>query len=381
MLHLLACLVAIQVPIEQPPRLRTILDNGAAILVERVPGAKTLAIQFLASSRGTEETPTTNGLRHLLEHLAAKGPKGDIDEKLETAGGFLQAETLREAMHFKLTLPAGQMALGIRTIEQLMQMPVVTPEMIQREAQIIAQESALRDDASKLSAAAWTQAFGDKGLDVMGNLDVIKNATPAMLNKIHRLQFSGPNLAICVVGDVDLDATTKACSEVLSKAPKAEVTKYVRGGAAGGSVAADGAGEVIGLPVPGWRSPETAARVAAAFALASESDNSFVIYTPASNAGMVLLGRLGLKTGLGKVIENAKAAELFANGRSLAKAWVLNMMSTPESVAEFRGMLLVQEYDLKPETILENLDAMTPKDFASALNAFRSPGAIDVVGK
>ena len=185
MLALFACFVATQVPIEQPPRLRTILNNGAAVLVEKATGAKTLSLDFFASSRGTEETATTNGLRHLLEHLIARGPKGDLDVKLETAGGFLQAETLRDAMEFKITLPSGQLPLGMRIVEQLMQMPVVTPEMIQHEALIIEQEIALRENSSKLSAEAWLTSFGDKGLDVLGNLDVIRNATPAMLDKVH----------------------------------------------------------------------------------------------------------------------------------------------------------------------------------------------------
>ncbi len=205
MLAFLACLVATQVPVGQPPRLRTVLPNGASVIVERMPGAKTLSVELFSSSRGTEETPLTNGLRHLLEHLIARGPKGDIDERLETAGGFLQAETLREAMTFKLSLPPGQLSFGLKVIEQLMQMPVITTDAIQHEALIIAQEAALRSNASIFSAAAWSQSYGERGLDVVGNLDVIRNATPEMLAKIHQVQFSGPNLSIAVVGDVELD--------------------------------------------------------------------------------------------------------------------------------------------------------------------------------
>jgi len=308
MLPILACLVAIQVPIEQPPRLRTVLDNGAAVIVEKIPGAKTLSVQFFASSRGTEETPISNGLRHLLEHLVAKGPKGDLDDRLETAGGFLQAETQRETMQFKLTLPAGQLALGLSSVAQLMQMPVVTPEMIQHEAKIIGQEEALREDTGKLSIAAWTQAFGDKGLDVMGNLDVIQNATPTMLEKIHRTQFSGPNLAIVVVGDVDLDSATKACSEILAKAPKSNAPKPTPIKPLGGETTSSAQGEALALPVLGWRSPQTAARVAAAFALASEADNCFMIYTPTAGPGLVIVGRTSPNTGLKKIAERANAS-------------------------------------------------------------------------
>src|SRR5665213_4422706 len=101
MLSLFACILATQAQVDQHPRLRTILPNGAAILVERVPGAKDLSVDLFAASRGTEESPISNGLRHLLEHLIAKGPNGDIDRRLETAGAFLSAETSRDTMCFK----------------------------------------------------------------------------------------------------------------------------------------------------------------------------------------------------------------------------------------------------------------------------------------
>jgi predicted Zn-dependent peptidase len=381
MLPILAFLAMIQVPIEQPPRLRTVLDNGAKILVERVPNAKSLVVDLFASSRGTEESPINNGLRHLLEHLIAKGPKGDLDLKLETAGGFLRAETQRDEMQFKLTLPPGQLALGLQIVAQLMQMPVVSSEIIQREGQVIAQEAALQDDPSRLSVAAWTQTYGDKGLDVLGNLDVIRNATPAMLEKIHRVQFSGSNLAITVVGDVELDAATKACAEILSKAPTALQSKFDRGKPSAGDIATGTPGEALALPTFGWRSPMTAARIAAAFALASETDNCFVICTPSANAGLVTFGRSSPNTGLKEIAAKAKANELFIYGRSLAQAWVKNMLATPEGIAEVRGQLLVQQFDLKPETLLENLETMTPKNFADAIQAFSSIEAIVVEGK
>lgn len=381
MLPLLVCLFAAQVPIEQPPRLRTVLENGAAIIVEKIPGAKTLSVQLFASSRGTEETPVTQGLRHLLEHLVAKGTHDDLDQMLETAGGFLRAETERDVMQFKISLPSGQLALGLKTVGELMQMPAVTAASIQREAAIITQEAALRDESGRLSVVAWSKAYGDKGLDVMGNLDVIRNATPAMIDKIHRVQFSAPNLAIAIAGDVDLDAATRACADILSKAPGASVAKFDRGIPDGGQVSSDAKGEAIAVPTLGWRSPKTAARIAAAFALASQADDCFVICTPSAGEGLILVGRLAPSTGLAKLARDAIAANLFSLGRSMAREWIESLLRSPEGIAEVRGELLVQDFDLKPETLLENLDTMSPADFSAAIDTFRSPGAVMVEGK
>jgi predicted Zn-dependent peptidase len=381
MLAFIACLLATQVPIDQPSRLRTILPNGAAIVVENVPGAKSLSVQLFVSSRGTEETPITNGLRHLLEHIIARGPKGDLDQRLETAGGFLTAETSRDAMIFRLNLPPGQLGLGIKCVEELMHMPVVTPEMIQHEALILEQEAALKDDESKFSAAAWTQAYGDKGLDPLGNLDVIRNATPPMLDGIHRIQFVASNLVLAVAGDVDIDVATRACYTILSKAAKADVTGRERGTGSGGQTSVDVPGLAYSLPVPGLRMTLTAARLAAALALASEADGCYVIYTPSGNSGLITLGRAEDKAGLARVIRSAEPTELFERGQYLAKSWMARMLDTPEHIANIRGLLLVNGVDLKPDVLLENLKSMTYKQFEAAINAFKSNDVVVVSGR
>ncbi len=381
MLACLACFLTLQVPLEQPPRLRTVLPNGAVTLVEKVPGAKTIAVQLFASSRGTEETPITNGLRHLLEHLIAKGPKGDLDRRLERAGGFLTAETTRDAMVFKLSLPVGKLDLGIKCLTELMQAPDITTESIKHEADILDQEAALRDDSAKFSAAAWFQAYGESGLDPAGNLDVIRDATPAMLKSIHKIQFSGSNLVIAVAGDLDLDKTTNAFSSLLMSAPKTTVVPHVRKEGVGGTTTVEALGLAYAVPVPGFRKPETVARLAAAVALASESDHCYVIYTPSNNPGLITIGRSEDKPGLARAVSTAKPEQLYSRGRILAKAWISRMLNTPEQIAGIRGLLIVNAIDLKPDTLIENLNAMTFKQFTAAVDFFRSSDAIVVNGR
>jgi hypothetical protein len=48
----------------------------------------------------------------------------------------------------------------------------------------------------------------------------------------------------------------------------------------------------------------------------------------------------------------------------------------PEDIVAIRGLLLCDSRDLRPETMLENLDTMTYPQFEAALNSFRSDRAI-----
>jgi len=381
MLALIACLAAIQIPIDQPPRLRTILPNGAAITVERMPGAKSLAMQLVISSRGTEESPITNGLRHLLEHIIAKGPKGNIDLRLEKEGGFLTAETTRDAMAFRLSLPIGKLEMGAKILKELTQLPPVTTDSIRQESLILEQEFSLLESSSKISATAWQQLYGDKGLDPNGNLDVIRNATPAMLATLHKVQFTGGNLVISVAGDVDLDVATSLCLPIVAGFPKSVPTLSDRKPGTGGQATIDGFGIGYCLPVPGIRVPETAARLAAALAIASEVDQAYVIYTPSALPGVVTLGRDDDKHGLAKAVASAKPELLFERGKAMARSWILRRLNSPDQIATIRGILMANSTDLKPEVLLENINAVTYKQFSEAMAAFNSDSAVVVNGR
>jgi len=81
MLSFAAGLALLFSPPQQPPRLRTLLDNGAVVLVEPVPSA-TISVQLFASSKYAPETAASHGYRHLLEHLIARGD-GTLDRRLE----------------------------------------------------------------------------------------------------------------------------------------------------------------------------------------------------------------------------------------------------------------------------------------------------------
>ncbi|AIE87539.1 peptidase, M16 family [Fimbriimonas ginsengisoli Gsoil 348] len=339
------------------------------MLVERTPNAKSLIVDLFVSSRGVEETPQSHGQRHLLEHLVALGAKGDLDRRLETAGGFLRARTLRDSISFEMNLPPTGMKDAISALRDLVSEHGFTEAEIAHEADIMEQERALRDAAAQASSEAWGRAFGDRGLDPFGDLDTIRATKPAILEAVRKRAFSAGNLAVVVSGNVDIDAATKAVADALAFLPVAKVSNPAPLAAADAKSIAFGTspGEFRAVSVPGYRSPDTAATLAAALALATVAEGLEVIYTPSGNRGLVLIGS---PTGDLSAINDAQAASLFDLGRILAARWVRNRLYEPETAAAFRGMLLVCERDLKPEIMLENLDSLQFAEFERAFNGF-----------
>lgn len=367
-----------QVPIDQPSRLRTILPNGAVILVERIPGSKSVALGLYASSKSAPETNATHGYRHLIEHLVARGKSGDLDRRLETAGGFLRARTLRDAICFEFTLPPTGLQTGLDAVAELIDTPIPSPEVIRQEVEILAEESAIRDASSLASQVAWHRAYGEGGLDPFGDLSVIAKATPEGLDAVRVTAFDGANLVVTVAGDLDLDRATALVSNVLKKATHANQPAHVTRKLNATVDEQPTKGDYRALTVRGYRDPATAAALAACLAVGSEIPRGQLIYTPSGEPGMVLVGTPDSRADLQSIIGKLKPNELFERGRELARRWVRNRMAEADGIVSFRGLLLTSAVDLKPEIMLENLETMKYAAFVAALESLQSPTAIAV---
>ena len=366
---------------EQPARLRTVLPNGATVLVERVPGASRVWTRLFLSARGAEDTPATHGFRHLLEHLVATGRDGRLDGRLEREGAFLNADTLRDVTAFGVDAPAAKLDLALGALGEMLQLRSLTPDDIAREVGIIRQEGALMEPSTRLSTAAWSSAYGVQGLSPFGDLAAMRAATPAAISALHARLCAGPNLVIVIAGDVDLDRATAAAASVVRAAPKTVGSWAVRPAGKGGEAEATGLGEARALPVPAYDEPRTVAALAAALSIASEGDDMFVTYTPSVRPGMVMLGRSGESSGMGARIEGAQAPNLWPRARRLAEAWLRRQTGDPGLNASLRGLLLAQSADATPDRMREAIAAMTYPQFEAAVAALKGPGAVRVVGE
>lgn len=387
MLALLAGLVLAQnpalPPLDAPPRLRTTFPNGTTVLVERIASAQTVSAQLFVSSQGEEDRPDTHGMRHLLEHFLAEGRKGDLDQRLESAGGFLAAVTSRDAMAFEVVLPASRLNLALDAlVEVASPLPTLSPARMAREIEILRQELALAEYARRLGGAAWTLAYGDAGLDPLGSLEVMAQASSDTLETLRQRLFTPGNRVVVVAGPVDVQVVTRLLAERFGSGPEgfARPPWAVRPEPKVGRTAADAFGEARAVAVGPYREPETMATLAAALALATREEGAFVTYTPTLRPGLVILGNPTRRTGLLGRLRDPAAEPTAAFGRLLARAWLDRQLRTPSGITSLRGLLLVQSVNARPEQMSEAIAAFTPAQFAEALTRFRADEAISVGG-
>jgi predicted Zn-dependent peptidase len=369
---------------EEPPRLRTICHNGAAIVVERMPDEPMISVQLWASARSVPETPSTHGWRHLLEHLLARGSKGDLDKKLETNGSYLRARTFRDAMQIEICVGPRQLDLAISAITDILRPLQTDQATIDREIPILSEEFATYDDSSRLSAAAWTGAYADKGLDPFGSLATLAKATPPSLRDLQRKHFYPENLVLSIAGPIDIKQATAMANEAIGmKQGAVRVADVERPVGKPGRIETEGFGEGRAAIVAGYDMPLTAGALAFALAVASGVDGAFVTYTPSLQRGLVIVGQTEKPSGIGLKIDGLQDSEmpqLFALGRILAKNWMARYMRSASGVAYIRGLLLCQGHGSRPELMERAIDQLTFAQFKDAAQTFAKDKAVTVVG-
>lgn len=381
---LVAALLAAQTPapIQDAPRLRTILKSGAVSLVERMPNADRCSVQLWATGRECAETPETHGRRHLLEHLVAKGRNRDLDRRLELRGMVLSAQTFRDSMKFEINCAPKDVAFATRALREIMDPMEFTSEEIAKEAKIIEQELALLPPEQHLAMAAWSQAYAERGLDPLGTPFSIKETTPADLKDLHQRQFDRRGLVMVIAGPVSLAESSVLAADALGETPgpkKAE--EEARPSGQPGVAKIEIPGEARAAIVSGLGESRSIWTLAAGMALSAHAEVG-ILYTPSAQNALVVLtsAEPGKFARAIDEISDAEALAYMPTGVALMESW-LGQSSDPSAVAHLRGALLVQRVDLKPESLLETLRRMTPENFMEGFSAFKVGKAVVVEGR
>jgi hypothetical protein len=382
---MLALLLTGLLTFQNAPRLKTELPNKAIVFTERYANAPMFSVLLHASSQNVQESPETHGWRHLLEHLLAKEPRGDLDRRLESQGLYLQAETSRDFMLISIQGKTDKLDLALEAIKEILQPLKIDTDAPKKELPILLSELALVPDMSRFSRTMWRQAFGDKGIDPLGAENPLKAATATDIIALKQKQFAPKNLVLAITGDIDIEAITKKVRRILEPIPAvAESPSQPRTmGKPGRTYVDDAFGEARAALVDSCLEPKTMWTYAAAMAISVLFDDASVIYTPTTQPGLIIVGRMSDTSGLGTKIDEMEPAERASYceiGRNMARNWLKDTLSTPAGNNRWRAMLIRSKWSAKPEMLLEALDTMTTSQFLEGFRAFEQDNAVVGVG-
>src|ERR1700749_680263 len=188
------------------------LANGLGLLTAIDRSAPIVALQTWYRVGSRHERPGATGMAHLFEHLmfgqTQKLAPGEFDRLVEVTGGESNAATWVDWTYYRLSLPARDLALGLKLESQRMQHLVLEPTPVEAERDVVTNERRERveDDVDgwldeKLMASAFP--VHPYRWPTIGWMEDIRALSLPDIPAFYRTWYAPNNATLVCVGDFD----------------------------------------------------------------------------------------------------------------------------------------------------------------------------------
>jgi predicted Zn-dependent peptidase len=198
---------------ETLPRL-TVLPSGLTVVTERMAHAATVGLGVWVAAGSRHEAAQEHGLAHALEHMAFKGTRRRsaqaLAEEIEAVGGDMNAATSIEYTCYTARVMADDLPLAVDLISDILTEPLMLPDELEREKNVIGQEiAAVADTPDDLVYDLFMQtAYAGQGFGrpILGTAKSVAAMTPEMLHGYLNAHYTAGRMVFAATGAVDHDA-------------------------------------------------------------------------------------------------------------------------------------------------------------------------------
>jgi zinc protease len=191
---------------------RRTLDNGMEIVVVENHGVPLVTLEVNVRNGAFTQTPETEGVAHLYEHMFCKGSTDfpDPDAFLFRAaelGATFNGTTQEERVNYYVTLPADSVEGGMAWLAGALRSPTFDAAELRREQEVVigeydrAESSPYFGLSQRMDSLLYGDQVGRK--NTIGRREVIRGATPRILREIQRRYYVPNNSVLIIAGDVD----------------------------------------------------------------------------------------------------------------------------------------------------------------------------------
>lgn len=190
-----------------------VLSSGLKVVCDPVAGLRSLAVAVMADGGARHEDEARSGWSHLLEHMVFKGAGGrsaqELIERIEAAGGSINAATGQERTTFTARVLAGDLELALSSLSDLVFRPTLDADELEREKDVVAQEIAEAFDAPDDHVFELAQgcAFNGQplGRPILGSNDSLATADRDQLEAWRARLYAPERMVVSVSGAVSED--------------------------------------------------------------------------------------------------------------------------------------------------------------------------------
>ncbi|MDD5424326.1 MAG: pitrilysin family protein [Candidatus Omnitrophica bacterium] len=205
------------------------LDNGLTAIVKSSHKIPMVAVRLVVKTGSASEGKFAgSGISHFVEHMLFKGnanlPAGEIEKRIKSYGGYINAATSHDTTEVYLTVEAKHLEKALSLLSDLAFNPAFNEAEFQKEKDVILNEIRMgRDDPSReASMLLWGTAYSSHPYKypVIGYEDLFRQIRRNDLEEYHSGEYVPNNCVLSVVGDLDAEASLKYIRETLGKIPR-----------------------------------------------------------------------------------------------------------------------------------------------------------------
>jgi predicted Zn-dependent peptidase len=209
------------------PVLKT-LGNGVRLLAIALPHVRSASVGAFVRVGSRDETPATNGISHVLEHMAFKGTATRsvqaINMDAERLGADVNAFTGKDSTGYFMTGLGRHADRFLEMIADIVLNSTFPEAELQRELEVIRQEVIeYEEDPQDSSSELLDRAlWGDHpmGMPVIGTVENIERFTRADLVAHVQAHYVGEKTVVAAVGDIDVDAFFALAERLFAGMPR-----------------------------------------------------------------------------------------------------------------------------------------------------------------
>jgi predicted Zn-dependent peptidase len=204
---------------------RTVLPSGLRIVTEEERSVRSAAFGIWVNVGSRDESLSTAGASHFLEHLLFKGTKTrtslEISSSIEAVGGETNAFTSKEYTCFYARVIDKDLPLAVNVISDLITSSVVKAADVDAERKVVLEEIAMRDDdpSDLIHDLFLEKYYGDTplGRPILGTVESINEMSRSTVFNYYRKRYRPQDLVVAVAGNIKHKEVVHLVEDALSK--------------------------------------------------------------------------------------------------------------------------------------------------------------------
>ena len=203
---------------------RTILENGATVVTERMTEVRSVSVGFWFDVGARDEPEELAGTSHFLEHLLFKGTPTrsakDIADAFDAVGGDVNAFTGKEYTCYYSRVLAADLPLALDVLSDMILNSKIDPGEFESERKVILEEIAMHEDApDELVHDLFFRRFWSGhplGRPVLGFNESISDVARDAVAGYWSARYAPSNLVVAAAGNLDHDLLAQRVDELFA---------------------------------------------------------------------------------------------------------------------------------------------------------------------